>query len=69
MVLGVHIAECDNTAFRDIILPWQREQDETVCQGYRQHHLEDIVAIIYLMKVKGESFGQSVSPSALYWCL
>lgn len=38
MVLGVHSAERDNTAFWDITLPWQREQEETVFQGDRQEH-------------------------------
>lgn len=57
MVLGVHVAERDNTAFWDFTLPWQREQEETVCQGDRQDHPEGTVAILYLVNVKGRSFG------------
>lgn len=57
MVLGVHVAERDNTAFWDFTLPWQREQEETVCQGDRQDHPEGTVAILYLVNVKGGSFG------------
>lgn len=65
MVLGEQVAERDGTDFQDVTPSWQSEQEETMCQDYRWHHLDGTVANRYLVNVKVTVLA---CPSVMYRC-